>query len=59
MNRIYGIDEGRPFWKFRPLMILVTAVVVILAAIVLLGLVLTGPAATAVGDALGLGYDRG
>ena len=32
MNRIYEIDEGRPFWKLRPLMIVITLVAVILAA---------------------------
>jgi membrane protein len=55
MNRVYEVAEGRPFWKLRPLMLLVTLVTVVLAAVVALGLVLTGPAAQAVGDALGLG----
>jgi membrane protein len=55
MNRIYEIDEGRPVWKLRPAMLLVTLVTVLLTAVVALGLVLTGPAAQAVGDAVGLG----
>ncbi len=55
MNRIYEIGEGRPIWKLRPLMLLLTVVLVVLAAAVLLALVLTGPVALAVGDALGLG----
>lgn len=55
MNRIYQIDEGRPVWKLRPVMLLVTLVTVLLAALVALTLVLTGPAAQAVGDAVGLG----
>ncbi len=55
MNRMYEIGEGRPFWKFRPIMIAVTAVLLVLAAAVVLGLVVTGPAAQAVGSALGLG----
>ena len=55
MNRIYEIDEGRPIWKLRPAMLLVTLVTVVLTAVVALALVLTGPAAQAVGDALGLG----
>ena len=55
MNRIYEIDEGRPIWKLRPAMLLVTLVTVVLTALVALGLVLTGPAAQAVGDAIGLG----
>jgi membrane protein len=54
MNRIYEIDEGRPIWKLRPVMLLVTLVTVLLAAVVAVGLVLTGPAAEAVGRAIGL-----
>jgi membrane protein len=55
MNRIYGFAEGRPVWKLRPAMLLVTLVTVLLSAAVLLGLVVTGPAARAVGDQIGLG----
>jgi membrane protein len=55
MNRIYEIDEGRPIWKLRPAMLLVTVITLVLTAVVALGLVLTGPAAQAVGDAIGLG----
>jgi len=54
-NVIYEVEEGRPFWKLRPLQILVTIVIVLLLALVTLALVLTGPAADAVGEALGLG----
>ncbi|WP_454042712.1 YhjD/YihY/BrkB family envelope integrity protein [Cellulosimicrobium sp. Marseille-Q8652] len=55
MNRIYEIDEGRPIWKLRPVMLLVTVVTVVLAALVIAALVLTGPIARSVGDAIGLG----
>jgi membrane protein len=55
MNRIYEIDEGRPIWKLRPTMLVVTLITVVLTALVAIGLVLTGPAAQAVGDAIGLG----
>ncbi len=55
MNRVYEIDEGRPFWKLRPLMIIVTLIAVILAAVVAIGLVVTGPLSRAIGDAIGLG----
>ncbi len=55
MNRIYEIREGRPIWKLRPIMLLVTLIMLLLAALVAVALVLTGPAAQAVGDALGLG----
>ncbi len=55
MNRMYEVGEGRPVWKLRPLLLLVTAAIVILVALVLVALVLTGPAAEAVGDVIGLG----
>jgi membrane protein len=55
MNRIYEVGEGRPVWKLRPVLLLVTLVTVVLAAVVALALVLTGPAAEAVGNAIGLG----
>ena len=55
MNRIYEVQEGRPIWKLRPVMLLVTVITVVLTAIVALGLVVTGPAAQAVGDAIGVG----
>jgi membrane protein len=55
MNRMYGITEGRPIWKLRPVMLLLTLVTVVLAALVAVALVVTGPAAQAVGDAIGVG----
>lgn len=55
MNRMYEIDEGRPIWKLRPVMLLVTLVSVILTAIGALILAVSGPVAQAVGDAVGLG----
>ena len=55
MNRIYEVDEGRPFWKLRPLNLVITVVTVVLAAVVLLGLVVTGPFAQELGETLGLG----
>ena len=55
LNRIYGVREGRPIWKLRPLMILLTAVLLALTALTVAGLVLSGPVARTVGEALGLG----
>lgn len=55
MNRVYEVGEGRPIWKLRPAMLLLTVVLVVLAAAVLLALVMTGPVAETVGDAVGLG----
>ena len=53
-NRIYGVEEGRPFWKLRPLQIAVTLGMVLLLALVAVALVLSGPIAEAVGRAVGL-----
>ena len=55
MNRIYQVPEGRPFWKLRPTMIVVTLVAVLLVAVLAVGLVVTGPLAESVGRAIGLG----
>jgi len=55
MNVVYEIDEGRPFWKLRPLTLLVTVVVLVLVGCVLVMLVVTGPLADSVGDVIGLG----
>jgi membrane protein len=54
-NVIYETPEGRPFWKLRPLQILVTLVMLILLAAVALALVLTGPVVDAVAGPLGIG----
>ena len=55
MNKIYEVDEGRPFWKLRPLNLAITVVTVLLAALVLLGLVVSGPFAQELGETLGVG----
>ncbi|AEG43009.1 YihY/virulence factor BrkB family protein [Isoptericola variabilis] len=55
MNRVYEIDEGRPFWKLRPVTLLVTLVLVVVAVVIVVSLVLSGPVAQAVGDLVGLG----
>jgi membrane protein len=55
MNAIYEVEEGRPFWKLRPLQVAVTLVMVLLLALVAIALVLTGPLADAVGGVIGLG----
>jgi membrane protein len=54
-NVIYETPEGRPFWKLRPLQLLVTLAMVILLALVALSLVLTGPVVEAVAGPLGVG----
>src|SRR6185312_13550324 len=55
MNRIYEVDEGRPFYKLRPLMLLVTLIMLLLAVAMAILLVVSGPVAQAIGDAVGLG----
>ena len=54
-NIVYETPEGRPFWKLRPLQLLVTLVMILLLAAVLLGLVLTGPVVSAVAGPIGIG----
>jgi membrane protein len=55
MNRVYEIEEGRPFWKLRPLMLVITIAAVTLSALVLVMLVVSGPLAESIGNAVGLG----
>jgi membrane protein len=54
-NTIYEVEEGRPFWKRKPLQLAITLVLILLAAIVALALVLTGPIVAALGSSLGVG----
>ncbi len=55
MNRVYEIEEGRPFWKLRPTMLLLTLVAVLLMAATLLMLIVSGPLARSIGGVIGLG----
>ncbi|WP_392544147.1 YihY/virulence factor BrkB family protein [Oryzobacter telluris] len=54
LNRIFQVDEGRPVWKLRPQQVLITLLLVLMAALVLVGLVVSGPVAEGVGRAIGL-----
>jgi membrane protein len=54
-NAIYEVDEGRPFYKLRPVQVLITLICVLLIALVAGALVVTGPVARAIGDTFGLG----
>lgn len=54
LNRIHEVDEGRPVWKLRPAMLLVTLVILVLAAMICAALVLTGPVARMAGAVVGL-----
>jgi membrane protein len=54
-NAIYERQEGRGFLRLRPLQLLVTLILILMAALVVLALVLTGPVADAIGRAIGIG----
>ncbi|MFI5839028.1 YihY/virulence factor BrkB family protein [Catenuloplanes sp. NPDC051500] len=54
-NAIYGVQEGRPFWRLRPAQILLTAAALVLLSIGAVLLAISGPAVDAVGNALNLG----
>ena len=54
MNRVYEVDEGRPFVKLRGTMLVVTLLAVVIVAILAGMLVLSGPVAEAVGGLIGL-----
>ena len=54
MNRILEVEEGRPFWKLRPMNLLVTLVTLLLCCLGLLIMVVSGPVAKSIGGELGL-----
>lgn len=55
MNRIYSIQEGRPFWKLRPVTLAVTVLAVVVAVLAAVLITVTGPIASQVGEFLGIG----
>jgi membrane protein len=54
MNTVFQVEEGRPIWKLRPQVLLVTTVLLLLVATVATLLVVSGPLAVAIGRAVGL-----
>jgi membrane protein len=54
-NSVYEVQEGRPFWKLRPVQVAITLVGVLLISLTLVSVVVSGPIAEAVGKALGVG----
>ncbi|MFU8875141.1 YihY/virulence factor BrkB family protein [Micromonospora sp. SL4-19] len=54
-NAIYGVEEGRPFYRLRPLQIGLAAVSLVLLAAVATGLIVSGPVTDAIGDRLHAG----
>lgn len=55
MNRIYEVDEGRPVWKLRPQQLGITLILLLGAALVAVGLVVSGDVARVIGSTIGLG----
>jgi membrane protein len=54
-NAIYEVPEGRPFWKLRPMQLIVTTVMIFLLAASAIAVVVTGPVAQQLGDVVGAG----
>jgi membrane protein len=54
-NVIYEVEEGRPFWKLRPLHLAITFLLIMLLAACAIAVVVTGPLAEQVGDVVGAG----
>ncbi len=54
-NSIYDIEEGRPFWKTGPVRVGVTLVLVVLMAVSVVVVVLTGGLADQIGRLIGVG----
>ncbi|MDR9368227.1 YihY/virulence factor BrkB family protein, partial [Conexibacter sp. JD483] len=54
-NGVYDVEETRPFWKLRPLQLAITAVMVVLIAVLAIGFVASGSVARSLGDVIGLG----
>jgi membrane protein len=48
-NAVYEVEEGRPFWKRKPLQLLITLLIIIMATAVALGLIFTGQLVSARG----------
>lgn len=55
MNQIYGVDEGRPIWKLRPQMLLITLVSLLLLAVAAVLLIVSGELTRSIGEVLGFG----
>ena len=55
MNRIYEVEEGRPFWRMRPMQLIVTITTVLLCVAALVILIVSGPLAESIGKAIGVG----
>ena len=55
LNRLYGAPEGRPQWKRRPQMFLITLLIMVVAVVTLVLLLTSGSVARAISNIFGLG----
>lgn len=55
LNTIYGVEEGRGFIKLRPVQLIVTAILLVLASASVLAIAVSGGLARAIGQTIGLG----
>jgi len=55
MNRVYEVEEGRPWWRLRPMNLLVTILTMVMCAAGLVILMVSGSVATSLGDRMGIG----
>jgi membrane protein len=54
-NVVYEVEEGRPFWKLRPLQLAMSLLLILLVALSAIAVVVTGPLAEQVGNLFGVG----
>src|SRR4029453_19176644 len=54
-NAVYEVEEGRPYWKLRPLQIALTIGAVLTISVIAFSIALTGAVARSAGDVLGIG----
>ena len=55
MNRIYGVEEGRPFWRLKLTQVWVTLVVLIASFVASVLFAVSSPVADAIGESFGVG----
>lgn len=54
MNRVHDVEEGRPYWRARPYMLLVTLLVLAMLTVVAVALVASGPVSRVLVQVLGV-----
>lgn len=54
MNKVYEIEEGRPVWKLRPMLVGLTVVILLMLITIVLAITLSGPVSELLFGAIGL-----